>query len=53
MSYSDFPIPAEFPTFMHNRYVMQYFKLYADNFKLDKHINFNTEVRFQFLSVIN
>ncbi|XP_013068490.2 flavin-containing monooxygenase 5-like [Biomphalaria glabrata] len=46
MAYSDFPIPAEFPIFMHNSHVYEYFKMYADNFKLAKHIKFNIEVLY-------
>lgn len=44
MCYSDFPIPREFPVFMHNKYVLRYFNLYAENFNLTQHINFQTEV---------
>ncbi|KAH9514514.1 Cyclopentanone 1,2-monooxygenase (CPMO) [Bulinus truncatus] len=44
MAYSDFPIPSEFPIFMHNTHVFQYFKIYAEKFDLLKHINFNIEV---------
>ena len=44
MCYSDFPIPAEFPNFMHNTKVMEYFRLYAKEFKLDKYIRFKTEI---------
>ena len=29
MCYSDFPIPEDFPNFMHNTKVMEYFRLYA------------------------
>ncbi|KAL4232850.1 Cyclopentanone 1 [Mactra antiquata] len=44
MCYSDFPIPAEYPIFMPNKYVDKYFHLYADEFGLKKYINMNTEV---------
>ncbi|XP_033727986.1 dimethylaniline monooxygenase [N-oxide-forming] 5-like [Pecten maximus] len=44
MCYSDFPIPEQFPMYLHNKYVKRYFKMYADNFKLVEHIQFNTEV---------
>ncbi|XP_045198060.2 flavin-containing monooxygenase 5-like [Mercenaria mercenaria] len=44
MCYSDFPIPDEYPVFMHNKCVDRYFHMYADKFGLRKHINFNTEV---------
>ncbi|CAF94635.1 unnamed protein product, partial [Tetraodon nigroviridis] len=41
MCFSDFPIPAHFPNYMHNSLIMDYFRLYADNFHLTKHIRFN------------
>ena len=41
MCYSDFPIPDEFPNFMHNKFVLRYLNMYADNFKLRKHIQLN------------
>ncbi|XP_060070817.1 flavin-containing monooxygenase 5-like [Ylistrum balloti] len=44
MCYSDFPIPAEYPVYMHNTYVQKYFRLYADRFDLEKYIRFNNEV---------
>jgi dimethylaniline monooxygenase (N-oxide forming) len=44
MCYSDFPIPADFPIYMHNQQVDRYFHMYADKFGLRKYINFNTEV---------
>ncbi|XP_061181036.1 flavin-containing monooxygenase 5-like [Saccostrea echinata] len=44
MTYSDFPIPKEYPIYMHNKYVLKYFNLYADNFDLRKYIRFKTEV---------
>ncbi|XP_062577187.1 flavin-containing monooxygenase 5-like [Saccostrea cucullata] len=44
MCFSDFPIPKEYPIFMHNKYVLKYFHLYAEKFDLTKHINFQTEV---------
>ncbi|XP_053398441.1 flavin-containing monooxygenase 5-like [Mercenaria mercenaria] len=44
MCYSDFPIPENFPIYMHNKYVDKYFHMYADKFGLKKCINFNTEV---------
>ena len=47
MCYSDFPIPREFPPFMHNKQVEKYFNLYADEFKLRDRIQFNREVKFK------
>uniref|UniRef100_A0A3Q3W608 Flavin-containing monooxygenase n=1 Tax=Mola mola TaxID=94237 RepID=A0A3Q3W608_MOLML len=44
MSFSDFPVPAHFPNYMHNSLVMEYFRMYADNFQLTRHIRFNTKV---------
>lgn len=44
MCYSDFPIPTEYPMFMHNTYVQKYFHLYADKFNLKKYIQFETEI---------
>ncbi|XP_063323767.1 flavin-containing monooxygenase 5-like [Pelmatolapia mariae] len=44
MRFSDFPIPAHFPNFMHNSLIMDYFRLYAGHFQLTKHIRFNTKV---------
>ncbi|KAK3087078.1 hypothetical protein FSP39_001367 [Pinctada imbricata] len=44
MCYSDFPIPKEYPIFMHNSYVLKYFNLYCNNFGLKKYIQFKTEV---------
>lgn len=44
MAFSDFPPPAEFPTFMPHKYVLKYFRLYAENFGLLKYIKFKTSV---------
>ncbi|KAK5869971.1 hypothetical protein PBY51_024643 [Eleginops maclovinus] len=44
MCFSDFPIPAHFPNYMHNSLIMEYFRMYADHFQLTKHIRFNTKV---------
>ncbi|XP_028396567.1 dimethylaniline monooxygenase [N-oxide-forming] 5-like [Dendronephthya gigantea] len=44
MCYSDFPMPKEFPPFMHNTFVMKYFQLYAQNFGLEKYIRFGQKV---------
>ncbi|XP_071155178.1 flavin-containing monooxygenase 5-like isoform X1 [Mytilus edulis] len=44
MCFSDFPIPSEYPMYMHNTYVQKYFNLYADKFNLRKYIRFETEV---------
>ncbi|KAM8745924.1 flavin-containing monooxygenase 5-like isoform 1-T4 [Acanthopagrus schlegelii] len=44
MCFSDFPIPAHFPNFMHNSLIMDYFRMYADHFQLIKYIRLNTKV---------
>ncbi|KAK5869970.1 hypothetical protein PBY51_024642 [Eleginops maclovinus] len=44
MCFSDFPIPAHFPNYMHNSLIIDYFRIYADHFQLTKHIHFNTKV---------
>lgn len=40
MCYSDFPIPADYPNYMHHTRILQYFRLYAEHFKLLQHIRF-------------
>ncbi|OWF54636.1 dimethylaniline monooxygenase [N-oxide-forming] 5-like [Mizuhopecten yessoensis] len=44
MCYSDFPIPKDYPMFLHNTHVKRYFDTYVDNFNLKKYIRFQTEV---------
>jgi dimethylaniline monooxygenase (N-oxide forming) len=44
MCYSDFPIPADYPNYMHNTKVFEYLRLYTDAFKLKQYIQLNTEV---------
>lgn len=44
MSYSDFPIPDDYPNFCHNTKVQEYFRLYADKFDLLKYIKFEHEI---------
>ncbi|XP_067240896.1 flavin-containing monooxygenase 5-like [Chanodichthys erythropterus] len=44
MCYSDFPIPAHFPNYMHNSLIMDYFRMYAEHFQLTRHILFQTKV---------
>ncbi|KAH7715116.1 CRE-FMO-1 protein [Aphelenchoides avenae] len=44
-AYSDFPPPAEFGNFMHNRQLKKYFDMYTDHHDLRKHIRFNHTVR--------
>uniref|UniRef100_A0A3P8SZB7 Flavin-containing monooxygenase n=1 Tax=Amphiprion percula TaxID=161767 RepID=A0A3P8SZB7_AMPPE len=45
MCFSDFPMPAHYPNFMHNSQLLQYFRLYAEHFDLLKHISFQTTVK--------
>ncbi|XP_073331866.1 dimethylaniline monooxygenase [N-oxide-forming] 2-like [Pagrus major] len=45
MCFSDFPMPADYPNFMHNSQLMQYFRLYAKHFDLLRYIHFQTTVR--------
>ncbi|NXS50509.1 FMO5 monooxygenase, partial [Balaeniceps rex] len=44
MCFSDFPIPADFPNYMHNSKIMKYFRMYAQHFDLLRHIRFRTSV---------
>ena len=44
MCYSDFPIPKEYPPFMHHYWMMKYFHLYAEEFDLYKCIRYRTKV---------
>ncbi|KAL8597540.1 hypothetical protein ACOMHN_033411 [Nucella lapillus] len=45
MCYSDFPIPKEYPNFMHNTLVYEYFKDYMKHFQLEQYIRYNVEVK--------
>jgi len=40
MCYSDFPIPADYPNYMHHTRILAYFRMYAEHFKLLRHIRF-------------
>ncbi|KAM9130296.1 LOW QUALITY PROTEIN: flavin-containing monooxygenase 5-like [Pangshura tecta] len=44
MCFSDFPIPADFPNYMHKSKIMEYFRMYANLFNLLKYICFKTTV---------
>uniref|UniRef100_A0A0A9ZEH6 Flavin-containing monooxygenase n=1 Tax=Crotalus horridus TaxID=35024 RepID=A0A0A9ZEH6_CROHD len=44
MCFSDFPIPQDFPNYMHNSKIMDYFRMYAEHFDLLKYVRFNTKV---------
>ncbi|XP_062989330.1 flavin-containing monooxygenase 5-like isoform X2 [Elgaria multicarinata webbii] len=44
MCFSDFPIPDDFPNYLHNSKIMDYFRMYAKHFDLLKYICFKTKV---------
>ncbi|XP_065505124.1 flavin-containing monooxygenase 5-like [Caloenas nicobarica] len=44
MCFSDFPIPEDFPNYMHNSKIMEYFRMYAQHFHLLRHVRFRTSV---------
>ncbi|KAI9091464.1 flavin monooxygenase-like protein [Phlyctochytrium arcticum] len=44
MSYSDFPAPDDWPTYLPHRFVVKYLNLYCDKFDLRKNIKFNRKV---------
>lgn len=43
-AFSDFPPPEDWPNYMHNSKMVQYFELYADKFNLHQSVKFNHEV---------
>lgn len=45
MCFSDFPMPADYPNYMHNSQLLQYFRLYAEHFDLLRYIKFQTSVK--------
>ncbi|KAM4641189.1 dimethylaniline monooxygenase [N-oxide-forming] 2-like [Discoglossus pictus] len=44
MSFSDFPMPEDFPNFLPNAKYFEYCRMYANHFDLVKYITFKTEV---------
>ncbi|KAF9918467.1 Cyclopentanone 1,2-monooxygenase (CPMO) [Linnemannia zychae] len=44
MTYSDFAIPVDWPTYLPNQKVAFYFDKYAEHFDLKRYIRFNTKV---------
>ncbi|XP_006128869.2 flavin-containing monooxygenase 5-like isoform X2 [Pelodiscus sinensis] len=44
MCFSDFPIPEDYPNYMHHSKVMEYFRMYAERFGLLRHVCFQTNV---------
>ncbi|RUS76876.1 hypothetical protein EGW08_015367, partial [Elysia chlorotica] len=45
MMFSDFPPPESFPPFLTHQKVLEYFRLYAENFGLLRYIRFGAEVK--------
>ncbi|CAL1592897.1 unnamed protein product [Knipowitschia caucasica] len=45
MCFSDFPMPEDYPNYMHHSLLLQYFRLYAEHFQLLKYIRFKTTVK--------
>uniref|UniRef100_A0A8C6TAZ4 Flavin-containing monooxygenase n=1 Tax=Neogobius melanostomus TaxID=47308 RepID=A0A8C6TAZ4_9GOBI len=45
MCYSDFPIPADYPNYMHHSKIQNYFRMYAEHFKLLQYVRFQTAVK--------
>ena len=43
-SFTDFPIPQDYPQYMSHREFLKYLKAYADHFNLRPHIRFNSRV---------
>ena len=44
LSFRDFPMPAEYPDFLHHTLVKEYLESYAEAFALKRNIEFGTEV---------
>ncbi|KAI6187355.1 Dimethylaniline monooxygenase [N-oxide-forming] [Aphelenchoides besseyi] len=44
-AYSDFPPPASYPNFMHNRMMLEYLKSYAEKYDLRKYIRLQHNVK--------
>ncbi|XP_069593564.1 flavin-containing monooxygenase 5-like isoform X2 [Ranitomeya imitator] len=44
MCYSDYPIPEDYPNYMHNSKVLEYFYQYMNHFQLQRYIKFKTTV---------
>ncbi|XP_053105805.1 dimethylaniline monooxygenase [N-oxide-forming] 2-like isoform X1 [Hemicordylus capensis] len=42
--FSDFPVPDDFPNFLHNSKFLEYLRLYAKHFNLLKYVTFKTTV---------
>ena len=44
LSMSDFPIPESYPEFPHHTLVLDYMRMYARHFHIERHISFGSEV---------
>lgn len=44
MAFSDYPPPMEYPNFMHNTKLLEYFRMYARKFQLNEYIRFRRRV---------
>ena len=42
--YSDFPMPGDFPNYLHHSKFIAYLRMYAEHFRLEQYIRFETEV---------
>ncbi|KAJ3599794.1 hypothetical protein NHX12_033748 [Muraenolepis orangiensis] len=40
MCFSDFPMPAHYPNYLHHAQLLQYYRLYTEHFGLRRHITF-------------
>lgn len=50
MCFSDFPMPAHYPNYMHHSMFLNYLRLYAEHFDLLKYIHFQVIVSYFFVS---
>ena len=44
MAFSDFPPPADYPNYMHNSKLLEYFRMYAAKFNLLEYVRFRRRV---------
>ena len=44
MAFSDYPAPLEYPNYMHNSKLLEYFRMYSSNFNLLEHVRFRRRV---------
>lgn len=50
MCFSDFPMPDDYPNYMHNSQLLQYLRLYTEHFNLLKYIVFQVDLVLNMLS---